>query len=334
MIIRVILDTCTVRNHLHQGERLLDFEAIRSSSEQLRFSLAGGTLAELLEQLVEARISFGDWNARVSNIDGILDQRWPVLPTGRELAALAGTQTDLSTNLESKRRHLKTCWQLTRNSHCLADLQTLRTYEGEGGATYGVTLDAKRPGSVNTGRRISWMEYIEKMQDMLPPYNIRYNGECEKKVLALMKQGLGTQPGDPPDLAQMLDPVARMIARLVCESLNPKTPYNPRTEDRKGDAFDISLLFYISLPTVICTADKKFVNRLAATKAPNAQQVMTVEDFNTSVAAGTLAEAISPFRTADEQGRRWQEEAYFHWQGRGRPGDDDWTDWFATEPLA
>ena len=77
-----------------------------------------------------------------------------------------------------------------------------------------------------------------------------------------MKKDLGTQPGDPPDLGDKLDSVSRMIARLVCESLKTKDAYNPDAERRRGDAFDISLLFYTSLPSVVCTTDQKLVNRL------------------------------------------------------------------------
>ena len=66
----------------------------------------------------------------------------------------------------------------------------------------------------------------------------------------IMKKDLGTQPGDPPDLGDKLDSVSRMIARLVCESLKTKDAYNPDAERRRGDAFDISLLFYTSLPSV------------------------------------------------------------------------------------
>ena len=42
MLVRILLDTCTVRNRLHESGSQLDFEAIRSSTEQLRFSIPGG----------------------------------------------------------------------------------------------------------------------------------------------------------------------------------------------------------------------------------------------------------------------------------------------------
>ena len=50
-------------------------------------------------------------------IDSILDQRWPLLPTGRQLAAIAGTQTDIAINIEAERRLLRAVWRLQRHAN-------------------------------------------------------------------------------------------------------------------------------------------------------------------------------------------------------------------------
>ena len=89
MIVRVVLDTCVIRHYIH-GHVGLDLAAIKSSAEELRLSLAGGTGIELLAQLVEGRLTWSDWSSRIPDIDSVLDRRWPLLPTGRQLAALAG----------------------------------------------------------------------------------------------------------------------------------------------------------------------------------------------------------------------------------------------------
>jgi len=149
-----------------------------------------------------------------------------------------------------------------------------------------------------------------------------------------MKKDLGTQPGDPPDLGDKLDSVSRMIARLVCESLKTKDAYNPDAERRRGDAFDISLLFYTSLPSVVCTTDQKLVNRLRGTGSLHSCQVVSVDECNQLVRDGSLGTLVRAFRTPDEQHSRWQEAAYYNWIARGRPIGDDLRDWFDAEPLA
>ena len=148
MLVRILLDTCTVRNHLHGLRGQLDFKAINSSSEELRFSLPGGTGAELIEQLTKGRITWSEWINGIPAIESILDQRWPLLPTGRQLAAIAETQTDIAINIEDERRHLGAVWRQLRHAKSTSDLQCIERYEGADRRQYGVTLDLSRPYEV------------------------------------------------------------------------------------------------------------------------------------------------------------------------------------------
>jgi len=332
MLVRILLDTCTVRNHLHAIGKQLDFNAIRSSHEQLRFSLPGGTGVELLEQLTEGRISWSEWTKGIPAIDSILDQRWPLLPTGRQLAALAGTQTDIVIDIEAERRHLQAVWRLQRHSNNTPDLQRGGWYEGTDGKRYGIKLELSKLQMVSTTERDSWKNYIRHIQALLPSLGMKRGTEAD--ILSLMKMNQGTYPGDPPDLGDKLDSVARMIARLVSQALKTKDAYNPDTDKRRGDAFDLSLLFYVPLPSVICTADEKFVNRLRDTGAPHSCQVVSVDEFNQCVKNGTVGTLVRDFRTSEEQHRRWSEAAYFNWIDRDRPFGDDQKDWFDAEPIA
>lgn len=100
LLVRIVLDTCTIRNHLHESGQRLDFEAIEASSDQLRLSVAGGAGFELLEQLTEGRLAWSEW-PKISTVTPHLDDRWPLLPTGRQLAALSGTQTDIDIDAEA-----------------------------------------------------------------------------------------------------------------------------------------------------------------------------------------------------------------------------------------
>lgn len=331
MLVRVVLDTCTVRNHLHPIGTRFDFGAIRSSREQLRFSLAGGTGVELLEQLTDGRLSWADWTGGIPLVDAILDQRWPLLPTGKQLAALAGTQTDIVLDIEAERRHLRACWRLQRYSNSTSDLQRGGWYEAADGQRLSIKLELPKLDAATVHERKSWSDYIHDMQARVNRLGIKRVDEST--LLALMKTNSGTYPGDPPDMGEKLDAVGRMIARFVAISLE-KDGYNPDTTRRRGDTFDISLLFYVPLPCVICTADERFVNRLRGTNALHSRQVITIPEFNEHVARGTVGTLVSDFRTPEEQHTRWQEAAYYRWIEKGRPLGKDWADWFETEPIA
>jgi hypothetical protein len=150
-----------------------------------------------------------------------------------------------------------------------------------------------------------------------------------------MRSDFGNDPLDAPGIAEKLDAASRMIARFVARSLPSKMPsYNPQTEKRRGDTFDLNLLFYVPLPAVIVTGDTRFVRGLRETDASHARQVLTIDEFNTNLREGSLAFLISDFQTPERQHRQHREAAYFRWDNRGRLPNDDLADWFASEPVA
>ena len=84
-----------------------------------------------------------------------------------------------------------------------------------------------------------------------------------------------------------------MIAHLLKQGTAAKTPYNPRSPKRRGDAFDLMLLFYVPLPAVVVTADTKFVNGLRQSGAKRAGQVLTVAELHDELRSGTLTDRIA-----------------------------------------
>jgi len=86
--IRILFDTCTVRNSLHPDEIKLNISAILTKIQKYRISLADGAFAELISQLVTHRVSFLDWSSNASQLDSILDQEWPIFPGGKDLSVI------------------------------------------------------------------------------------------------------------------------------------------------------------------------------------------------------------------------------------------------------
>ena len=154
---------------------------------------------ELLEQLTEGRLSWDEWGANVHVINDILDDRWPLLPTGRQLAALSGTQTDIKLDIEQERRHLRACWQLQSTARSSSDLtQRGRWYEGVDGKKYSIKLHVPRLTSTMSGERQSWIGYIHQIQSLAQKAGMSRLDEAT--ILTLMKSSPEAYPGDPPDL--------------------------------------------------------------------------------------------------------------------------------------
>ena len=316
MIARVVLDTGVVRNHIHDSNPQLDFEAIKSSSEQLRFSIAGGAGIELLEQLTRGSIDWDEWSSRIGILDRILDSRWPMIPSGKQLAALAELQNDIEYDINEDRSYMQEVWKFQSRARSADDL--------------GAKLDPEELKKMCKQERKDWIEHVHKMQIKIWEEGLVNPSEDE-----ILQLGRGeSHPGDPHDYNKKTDAIDRAIAQMVKLSLKRSSPYNPSGDKRKGDTFDIQLLFAIPLPVVICTSDEKFVNRLRSTNTTFSNQVVTIDELNQLVIENNVAKQVESFRTPDEQHDRWKDAAYFHWLERDCPEGEPDVDWLATEPIA
>jgi hypothetical protein len=332
MFVRVVLDTCTVRNHIHSHVPSIDLPLVRRKQDQVRLSLSASAFVELTAQLTEGRIPYADWQARVSALDAALDPRWPCLPNGKQLAWLAGTQVAEPIDVENESRHMRAYWHhlLTIAPHEIG--RAAVRFQLSDRSWKEIRLNKDTLDRTIKQERKDWIDYVKKMQDELPEQGL--GAKSEDKILDLMRTNFGTNPLDAPGIADKLDGVSRMIARFVSLSLAKREPYNPQSEGRRGDTFDLNLLFYLPLPSVIVSGDKRFVRGLRGTDAPQARQVILIEEFNAHLAAGTLPSLVSGLQSPERQFRTHKEAAYSRWEKRYRPANDDWSDWFASEPVA
>jgi hypothetical protein len=335
MIVRVLLDTCAVRKHIHGDDDSIDIPAVRARLTEYKVSIPGSTFAELIEQLLDKRLGFLDWSSAVGKLDTVLDPNWPCLPNGKELAYLAGTYTRQRIDIAEERPFMQACWKHLREADCWTRLTRwpymFKTPTGE---LKGNVLREDRLRTVMKDQRDGWVDYIHEMQSRLPQVARGDTGKCERALVDLMNADFGTDPNDAPEVAYKLDAMIRMLAKFTSLAIQKRDAYNPEGNNRRGDVFDLELLFALPLPAIVVTADEKFVNRLREIGAEHAGQVVTIAEFNQHVRAGTLAGLVGRFRTPADQHRWWQEAAYFHWLGRQCPPGDDWADWFATEPIA
>ncbi len=332
MFVRVVLDTCTVRNHIHSHSPAIDLVLIHQKRNQVRLSLSASAFVEVTAQVTEGRILYADWETRVPAFHAVLDPRWPCLPSGKQLAWLAGTQVAEPINVEDESRHMRAYWHhlLTVAPQEIGRAKV--RYRLSDGSWREIRLHFDNLEQAIKEQRKDWIDYLRKMQGELPEHGL--GARSEDAILTLMRSNFGTDPLDAPGVAEKLDAVSRMIARFVAMSLAKREPYNPESEGRRGDTFDLNLLFYLPLPAVIVSGDKRFVRGLRGTGAPHARQVLMIDEFNAHLANDTLGSLVSAFQTPERQFRQHREAAYFRWEKRHRPPDDDWDDWFKSEPIA
>lgn len=333
MFVRVVLDTCAVRKHVSNRMPQLDIGLLNRNRDTIRLSLSASAFVELTRQIADGDVPFASWEACVPILNGILDERWPCLPNGKQLAWLTGTQVvDPIVSIDDEARYMRACW------FHLCDVKPEEigrcqvAYRVSDGTLKSIRLDQQTLSSLIANQRQEWIDYIQRMQSDLPDRGL--TARDTDAIVELMRNDFGSDPSDAPGVADRLDTILHMIARFVARSLNSTSAYNPESERNRGDTFDLNLLFYIPLPSVIVTGDERFVRGLRETTAAHLDQVLTIEEFNESLADGSLASRVSAFQTPDRQFHWHREAAYFHWVRRGRPSNDDLKDWYESEPIA
>lgn len=286
MTVRVLLDACAVRKSLHDDATTLDAELIRNSRGICSVSLAGSTFAELTEQLIAGRIVFDVWNMKVTELDSLLDPDWPVFPAGKQLAYLTGTQTHEPVDVALEQRYSQAVWHFLRQANSKDYLAKKAVqFLAPDGTVYQGDLTAERLEEEMKGQRDYWANCVRSYQRLTL-------GTCtaitEDGLIRQMKDDLDADPLSPSDLSEKLDAPIRMIARLFIQSLAKNRAYNPENEKRRGDVFDLDLLFAIPLPAIIVTADERLINRLRGTNAGHQEQVCLIDEFNEHLRQGTL----------------------------------------------
>ncbi len=216
MFVRVVLDTSTVRNNTDNCFPQLDLNLINQKRDLIRLSLSASALVELTAQIAEGRLPFTRWQERISPVNTVLDQRWPCLPNGKQLAWLAGTQTiEPIENVEDKSRHMRTCWHhlLTITSEEIGKCQVV--YRVSDGTFRSICLDPQHLKDTIGEKRQEWIDYIRKMQTILPSLGL--TPADEDAIYEIMRSDFGDDALGAPGNAEKLDAALRMTVRFVAQ---------------------------------------------------------------------------------------------------------------------
>lgn len=283
MVVRVILDTCAVRHIAHQDDLQLDLDAIRGSSEDLRFSIADAAHLELVSQLTKGELDFAAWRHAVSELRDVLDEEWPVFPGGSLLHRLTGLNDDGEVDWELMRQHFQAGWDVASKAREAAELGDVRYATSSNGEVYRVgTGELLAPGE----QKNEWKRWKEAMEETRGAVAAKDTSplDCARAVLA----GAARREGFEPDQLEKMIPVARLHGYYIYLI---QTGYKPGTKRNRGDAFDQRLLWYLPLPAVVCTADGKFIdNRL--TPAGITSGVVRCSTLNEHVREGNVHELL------------------------------------------
>lgn len=73
----------------------------------------------------------------------------------------------------------------------------------------------------------------------------------EKDIIEMIKRRLDADTKSEPPMSERISAMVHALGCFLFLYMNEKAPYNPRSEKRRGDLFDFSLLHVLALPAGI-----------------------------------------------------------------------------------
>ena len=148
---------------------------------------------------------------------------------------------------------MQACWKHLREAD--SEVRLTRwpyVFKAPSGELKGNFLEKATCRTLMKEQRSGWFDYIRQMQDRLPKVSGNDVGKYEDAIFDLMKADFGSDPDDAPEVANKLDAVIRMLAKFVSLAIKKRDAYNPEGSGRRGDVFDVDLLFALPLPDGHC----------------------------------------------------------------------------------
>jgi hypothetical protein len=285
MRIRVLLDTCAVRGVIHGESAAKSLEQLEKGTDVLSIALADNAVMELAVALYEGRLSWQHWIRRVPVIDSLLDKGSPIFPGDEELQIISLGSTKRSSALP-RREHYSAIWQLLKSAKGFSDLVAGRTFIGSDGIEYIIKGSKKLATQLARVHRDKWKQLIASIRnnvtDRVHP--------TQEHIAELIFAKLWSGHPDEAILRMRCDGYVRAFSRYESLALAKGSAYNPLSNKRRGDSFDIALLQALALPALICTLDKRLCKHVLESGSVQATQLVTPIELSEGIKAGTLVD--------------------------------------------
>jgi hypothetical protein len=294
-----VLDTSVVRA-LIQGEHdAIDLGALKAAQGQHPIALADAVPVEIMDWLLKTRDDpmIARTGPVLEKLGPILDPAFPIAPGAEDITAFAGLVPYVEgRNRSDMSRFAKALWKHLRTIGCRDDISRPLKYRNSVGknivqnflGTGGILQTLQDGWLVHDIAKIAQVEAQKRAAET--PVN-EYPGLSEEEVQTMIRNArqrtvtrLRVPPGSPA--IERLELSIRHLIRWTRHAAHPS--YKPPKEASSNDAVDAILLYYMVLPAVVCTADKRFVNSVREQPVPDRLRVMTPAELLCWLRSGLL----------------------------------------------
>ncbi|WNG56537.1 hypothetical protein F0U59_18575 [Archangium gephyra] len=263
---RIVLDTNTVR-YILQGSKdladVLDLQQLARLKGHRKVSLADPAWAELVKALAkpDGGLTFEEWSGRVDALNAVLDPELPIVPSGRESTHMAGIEAMPGFDIGRMSAYYRALWHYTSSTKDASDWAKPYTFEYPDGTRAAVgPFDPERVFEVFDAHAHAWAEFIASAQ----------RGEPTSLQALVDKYRADLARDFSPQAVDRLSLVIQATAHFEMSARAPRTPYKAKP----NDAVDLDILYCVTLPAILCTAEKRLVNIVRSTTSSDAWRVM------------------------------------------------------------
>jgi hypothetical protein len=230
--IHVACDTTIVRQVLHNKSPWLD-DFAKMAGNNLVFSLADHTFAEIINQLDDCRLDASKYSIAIQQCTRFISREVPFIPGKAQLIDWCKTHPD-ENEIKKDIIYRKSVWERLLKSASFDEFKKAVQY-GEGKAA--AELEEERH---------KWPIDLDS-----PPQNWK---SCDpiKKRLGALAEGLNSDAECSPHLVVRLDAALRHYDQLL---LKMKGGMNPNSPKRRNDGIDYNMAFVFAKRILLCTHD-------------------------------------------------------------------------------
>jgi hypothetical protein len=272
----VILDTSAIRAYAQRDPWADRFHRLADHLDKIRITIIDGCLAELVAQIEEGRFPWDMWLPASAVLERIVDPSSPITTPWQDPSY---TTRFSRRDREEARYHEKTVWQALLRARRLEDLRGIETTDLYGNPMVLSVGDARAVIDEKSAAFISILESMWRTAEKLGGGRLD-----QEEVARMLLEGL------PSDEARGAEACARAIARFFSMGQARRTPYNPRSESRHGDAFDVRQLLALAYGAYIITEDKRLMKHVRASGLRE-PLLFSISEMVNALEAGTLDSA-------------------------------------------
>lgn len=246
----VVLDTAPVRGLAYTEEPSWVETFSQMAAQGYSFSLADGTLTELLAQRCRNALTAEECRKILDRLERFLNPQLPILLGKKDLSGMLGINEE-PWNEDECRALSMTGWKMLKRCADPMDQQT-------------------SPEWALQEERDDWIGLFSGWQQIIDEINAEDSSEEPIDVEALSDQMIEVMERTQDKWNSLMPPMSlrmhltnRYYWRQFVRKQKSKNPYDPTSAKKRNDGIDADLYRYLLLPALVVTEDKAFLSGLA-----------------------------------------------------------------------